>query len=66
MPSRARCGVLASNLLCFCLRVDKLAARVALGSTVAYKVDHNSAIESITGKVEGPGPAPIEVELEHN
>ena len=54
---------LASNVLRFCSRVDKVAA---LGCIVAHKVNHNSGIEHTTGKVEGSGPAPINIELENN
>ena len=63
-PSRTRCGVLASKLLLFHSRVDKVAVRPALGRTVAHKVAHNSGLERTRRKVEGPGPAPIVAELE--
>ena len=63
-PSRARWGILASKLLRFCLRVDKVAARAALDCTVARIINHNSGLERAKQKVERSGPAPIVVELE--
>ena len=63
-PSRAKWGVLASKLLHFRLRVDKVAARAALVCTVAHIIDHNSGLERTKQKVERSGPAPVIVELE--
>ena len=63
-PFRARWGVLASKLLCFCSRDNKVAARAALDRTVAHIIDHNSGIERAKRKVERSGPTPIVVELE--
>ena len=57
-------GVLASKLLCFRSRVDKVAAQAALGCTVAHVIDHNSGLERAKQKVERSGPAPIVIELE--
>ena len=63
-PFRARWGVLASKLLRFRSRDDKVAARAALDRTVTHIIDHNSGLERAKRKVEGSGPAPIVVELE--
>ena len=63
-PFRARWGVLASKLLRFRSRDDKVAARAALDRTVAHIIDHNSGLERAKRKVERSGPAPIVVELE--
>ena len=63
-PFRARWGVLASKLLRFRSRDDKVAARAALDRTVAHIINHNSGLECAKRKVERSGPAPIVVELE--
>ena len=63
-PFRARWGVLASKLLSFRSRDDKVVARAALDCTVAHTIDHNSGFERTKRKVERSGPAPIIVELE--
>ena len=63
-PFRARWGVLASKLLRFRSRDNKVAARAALDRTVAHIIDHNSGLERAKRKVERSGPAPIVVELE--
>ena len=63
-PFRARWGVLASKLLRFHSRDDKVAARAALDRTVAHIIDHNSGLECAKRKVERSGLAPIVIELE--
>ena len=63
-PSRAKWGVLASKLLRFRSRVDKIAVRAALDCTVTHIIEHNSGLEHAKQKVERSGPAPIVVELE--
>ena len=63
-PFSARRGILASKLLHFRLRDDKVATRAALDRTVAHIIDHNSGLERAKQKVERSGPAPIIVELE--
>ena len=63
-PFRARWGVLASKLLRFHSRDDKVAARAALDRTVAHIIDHNSGFEHAKQKVERSGPVPIVVEVE--
>ena len=63
-PSRAKWGVLASKLLRFRSRVDKVAVRAALDCTVTHIIEHNSGLEHAKQKVERSGPAPIVVELE--
>ena len=63
-PSRARWGILASKLLRFRSRVDKVAARAALDCTIAHIIDHSSGLERAKQNVERSGPAPIVVELE--
>ena len=60
-------GLLASKLLRFHSRVDKVAARAALDSldcTVAHIIEHAYGHERAKQKVERSGPAPIVVELE--
>ena len=44
-PFRARWGILASKLLRFRSRDDKVAARAALDRAVAHIIDHNSDLE---------------------
>ena len=44
-PFRGRWGVLASKLLRFRSRDDKVATRAALDRTVAHIIDHNSGLE---------------------
>ena len=55
---------MASKLLHFHSRDDKVAAQAALDRTVAHIIDHNSVLECAKRKVKRSGPAPIVVELE--
>ena len=55
---------MASKLLRFHSRDDKVAARAALDRTAAHIINHNSGLECAEWKVERSGPAPIVVELE--
>ena len=43
-----------------------MVTEVALGCTIAHKVDHNSGLKRAKQKVERFGPAPIIAELEQN
>ena len=52
---------LASKVLRFCSRVDKVAA---FCHTIAHKLDHNSGLQRAKRKVERSGPDPIVVLLE--
>ena len=50
--------LLFQKLLCFRSRVEKVPVQMALYSTVAYKVNHNSGLKHAK---ETCGPAPIVV-----